>query len=660
VDNNREPGTIFAQQMVSRSESDGFAFGKLEAALLAWGTSASSPKKLLEKCSLNIKLSTRRRVGTFRFKRGLLLLIPFVFVVLLMLVRRSRVSVTYMEDTALPREVLKFAKLTSDDNGYVQLLFFNLGYVELVNSWICNVRLIDTDILRQTLFVAADQEAAAELSETGPWLNIYTHESDMAASVTYGTYAYFKLTLDRLLIQNTLVQAGANVLVVEADAVWFSPIAEYLSQMVGSNRIISANDRTPENPLISAGFLFFPSKEKKFFQDYVSRYASRLEKFKDFTGRFDDIDAGEQHLMTKLLQRRKIAVQWLAECHFSRGEWYDDSLFRARCPHPKVIQNNYISGNNEKMRRAKQWGHWFLNEDRTCVSDLPIINPLGDYDTTCEAALKPLSSHIAGVRLSQSVIEILSLVDHSYILTVDGCQKTSLPSHLKRKITCVIGSKLDRCLLKSSHLGYTDYSERAGFTHAFVHLYSKKRDFMTIAVLEQDYLVERTIDQQQLENMQKLLQSKLWTFVRVGHRPYFLEGLTYPETCPLQCVCEKINNFGSNLCYMRESGCDMRSIDFYIASHRVFSKFAERVYGAVKYPWQHVDGRVSPSIKTRYPLVDVNVIQSFKDQWYVLPQLSFQVKLRDLDETFNQQQGKIATIHHQEHLEMQFNQLCVP
>ena len=33
---------------------------------------------------------------------------------------------------------------------------------------------------------------------------------------------------------------------------------------------------------------------------------------------------------------------------------------------PFVIHNDYVSGNDKKINRVKQFGHWFLNKDNTC------------------------------------------------------------------------------------------------------------------------------------------------------------------------------------------------------------------------------------------------------------------------------------------------------
>ena len=74
----------------------------------------------------------------------------------------------------------------------------------------------------------------------------------VSASQTYGTYEYFKITLDRLWVQNAFLQAGVNVFLIEADAVWFSPLSEYFLPYLRSSAIVSADDRGNGRPLISS------------------------------------------------------------------------------------------------------------------------------------------------------------------------------------------------------------------------------------------------------------------------------------------------------------------------------------------------------------------------------------------------------------------------
>ena len=267
----------------------------------------------------------------------------------------------------LDSQTLNFSEFISRNEGYVYLMFFNAAYVDFVKSWICNVRLFEENTVERTLFVASDQQSAAHLQSLDP--AIFVHVSPaLHEAQTYGTYGYFRLTLERLLIQNALLQAGINVFVIEPDAVWLSPVSSYLSNILVQNALVSANDRGPSKPLISAGFLYVKSTERDFFEHYVSRYSLLLSKYKNSKGSIDHVEPGEQHLMTRLLRKsRSNSVFWLDECLFARGEWYSDSSYRDACPHPLVIQNNYIRGIDSKVSRAQQWGHWFLSSDGECA-----------------------------------------------------------------------------------------------------------------------------------------------------------------------------------------------------------------------------------------------------------------------------------------------------
>ena len=51
---------------------------------------------------------------------------------------------------------------------------------------------------------------------------------------------------------------------------------------------------------------------------------------------------------------------------YSDGKWYNMPETKRNISDPYVINNNWIIGNDKKISRAKEWGHWFLNEDDSC------------------------------------------------------------------------------------------------------------------------------------------------------------------------------------------------------------------------------------------------------------------------------------------------------
>merc|ERR1712216_817728 len=75
---------------------------------------------------------------------------------------------------------------------------------------------------------------------------------------------------------------------------------------------------------------------------------------------------------------------------------------------------------------------------------------------------------------------------------------------------------------------------------------------------------------------------KDWRTIRVGYRAMFIDRsiesvskLEGKETCPKDCRCEKKNAF---TCIMRQSGCDMRSSDFYLVREAAYQPIIDKIY----------------------------------------------------------------------------------
>ena len=315
-------------------------------------------------------------------KRGFRSIRKPLFMVLVVLTCLRELFPSKKHETFIRKKLtapeIERAKSINHEFGYLNVMFYNHAYRDLVKSWVCNMKLNHIDVLRATVFFTSEESAAIELKEFDPslWVSVQqTSDQDLLVTVSekglpYGSYAYFRLTLERLLIQNELIQHGINVFLTEADAVWLSAsvLQEVVHKMQRAN-LVSADDHGDR--IISAGFLLCRAdrRTRDFFQDYVDRYADRIFKLRPRNpmDRIDDKDPGEQHLMTRLLKRSGMVVEWLNACQYARGEWYSDVEYHHTCSQPLVIQNNYIIGLDAKVKRAKRWGHWFLHSDgRTC------------------------------------------------------------------------------------------------------------------------------------------------------------------------------------------------------------------------------------------------------------------------------------------------------
>lgn len=613
------------------------------------------------------RFKSRARV----FRRWWLVLIVFVYLRTQAGVGSTRsVAENTSGDLHRNSKLLRAAREISATYPYVHLMFLNEAYLRFVKSWICNIRLLDLDILKQTIFIVSDEMTAQQLKSFEPESIVHVHPCD-TFDVSYGTFEYFLLTLQRLQLQNQLIQSGINVFLIEADAVWFSPISEYLSSMVEIDKapIISATDTHPGNPLISAGFMYFSASRAHFFKDYTRAYEKIVQRLRGQAGRLDHIHAGEQHLMTQMLRRERERVTWLDECHFARGEWYQDVTYRTRCPHPKVIQNNYIVGNDDKASRAKKWNHWFLNIDGACVHEMPTVNPNGDLNLTC-AATAFLPMHHVPFRTSLRAFQdghVLGVVDHTFYLVKqpEACESASVPSQLASKVTCVVGVELDRCLFTMPAL--MDYAEFVTAAHGYVHLYARYKQFQHIAVIEEDvllnpYALKRLANHTNVEHLQQLVMGNDWNIIRFGRLPYFFVDSSSAEICPVECICELGTVYGDNFCQMHASGCDMRSSDFYVSSSRIFLKLAELVNDDTQYPYQRANNRkVGVPMTTPRLIIDTQILPRIDKQWYYLPQLSYQNKLRHLGGVH----GRVhdvdpdVALRYQQRLESLFVQRCL-
>ena len=271
--------------------------------------------------------------------------------------------------------IIRIKDEAGEEVSFLTLLYMNAAYVEITKSFLCNLNVViqsQTPLLTKLIIIASDKAAQGSIVEfiSSENLHLIVHEvvhfpGVTTEAVSFGTQTYYDLTLSRLQLQNSLIQAGVSVLIIESDAVWQSgDVISFMSQEFSKGvDMISANDSgNDEQKLISAGFLLVNANahSKAFFNRYTKRYARMLKRH---------ILEGEQIFMTHLLkqERHEVSILWLNECMFASGRWYIEEAYREACPAPKVIQNNWVVGNANKTQRAQKWKHWYLAGDGSCI-----------------------------------------------------------------------------------------------------------------------------------------------------------------------------------------------------------------------------------------------------------------------------------------------------
>lgn len=206
------------------------------------------------------------------------------------------------------------------------------------------------------------------------------------------------------------------------------------------------------------------------------------------------------------------------------------------------------------------------------------------------------------------ITEVMDLVDHTFILSLSGCE-TSVPSHLVNRSTCILGELLDSCAPGEFKTGPYKHAMKVSFMHAAILDRAHVSGFRHALLIEDDItLHNRNFSHTFSTDFQHLLDSHVWSMIRFGFRPYFLQS-EGASRCSTICRC-LIGRFGVHLCRLQRSGCDLRSSDFYVIKADIFLQLRDRILDSQQ--------------PTTRRIVDAHPMRTFKNQWLVLPQVSSQ------------------------------------
>lgn len=214
--------------------------------------------------------------------------------------------------------------------------------------------------------------------------------------------------------------------------------------------------------------------------------------------------------------------------------------------------------------------------------------------------------------ISHEIVEILALIDHIFVISLEGCD-IKLPLQLRSRSSCIKGRVLDGCVPEKYIRGKYNHAMKVTFSHAMILHMSRVAGYKHIAVLEDDIsFVRRFLSPRIFDDFSRLLQSDSWNLIRLGFRPYFLQE-NGAQPCPDRCRCKLDTNFGDHLCEMRQSGCDIRSSDFFILHSGQFHGLEAHL--------------VDIDLENSRRIIDVHPLRSIGNQWLFLPHISYQKSL---------------------------------
>jgi hypothetical protein len=261
-----------------------------------------------------------------------------------------------------------------------------------------------------------------------------------------------------------------------------------------------------------------------------------------------------------------------------------------------------------------------VNQDvlATFSSENPLYEPkrvlmfIRNLILTCPSAYYDIPDEpqeLHGVKITSPNVDSIVAFSMSRVFVISSAESCRLRGIAN--VTCILGKKIDSCVLDHRKTLIEGHGYAVSVTHAAALALAIFRGYDSVALIEDDALfVEVPTDT--ISSLQRLLETRDWNIVRMGFRAYFFESkgnMNY--VCPEQCLCEENPAIGTGLCKINASGCDLRSADFYLAQHSIFEDLILRL--------------LDVSVFDR--VIDFHVLQTFKDYWVAVPQVSFQEKL---------------------------------
>ena len=268
------------------------------------------------------------------------------------------------------------AQRISDENGFVYLMFLNHGFLDMVRSWVCNIERVAPEVLQSIIFVSSDARTSRTLHAFNSKLRVFSQHSSWTGSANFGTFAYYNTVLERMRVQNKLLQMDVNIMIIEADQIWFENIQHDVKKafltsdlVVVEEGLIKFDGKNIKR--MCGGFYGIRSTLKSFFESYFLEYEASLQLHAGKIGSSEQLQnfQDDQAYLTICSKRNHVVTSFLPSCVYATGQWYDTSSSSHEfCPKPKVLHNNYIIGKKNKIARAKANNHWYLSDNGMCLS----------------------------------------------------------------------------------------------------------------------------------------------------------------------------------------------------------------------------------------------------------------------------------------------------
>jgi hypothetical protein len=274
------------------------------------------------------------------------------------------------------------ARAIAASHGFVGIAFLNEGFADTAHSWLCNVEAMSSP-MQFTLLIATDAGALAKLLD---WRRAHNWTvavaqlgSSLRDSFAYMQAGYWTLIAERVRLLNALVDSGVDFLLFETDAVWFEcAFTQWMHQRSAASQIDVWGIRDgSQASAIGFGFLGVRANARvqRLWKELTRRFDASVAPIAHLSPHalIDEAPKSEQFFLSQLIAQRFEGVQFefLPSARYTNGMWYQREQVRHDTSvTPAVINLNWIVGVAAKIQMAKDWGHWFVDDNGQCSSQV--------------------------------------------------------------------------------------------------------------------------------------------------------------------------------------------------------------------------------------------------------------------------------------------------
>lgn len=262
----------------------------------------------------------------------------------------------------------------------VAITIVDSAFLELTLSWLCNVRtagFLPPNIVWLTL----DDSVRRTLDDTDVGVTV-----DLSAAlwgtqrteILYGHRTYWHLMLIRTRLISELLNRGVDVFLFETDQVWLQDPLRYMQREIDLGADMVGTLDTQHNIAGNTLFLRSVLATRKMWSEVYIRFKASY----DSVG-VDHMPESEKSLVehdqyslsdlllynVSFIREFPVALALMNADLFVGGSWYTGFYSSEESKRPVVINNNFVSGVAKKKKRAMTFGHWFLDNYRTCMPD---------------------------------------------------------------------------------------------------------------------------------------------------------------------------------------------------------------------------------------------------------------------------------------------------